>query len=87
MPNDYPEHDRMRLISDESQSIGRFLDWLQDEKGCVICQSDEIFPGEFEYAPIRTPPERLLAQYFDINLDVIENEKQQMLEELRRGHE
>lgn len=26
----YPEHDKLRAISDKSQAIGEFLEWLQD---------------------------------------------------------
>jgi hypothetical protein len=34
----YPEHDKLRKISDESQSIGAFLEWLTGDRGLVIAK-------------------------------------------------
>lgn len=33
-----PTLDKMMAVKDESQSIGRFLDWLRDEKGIALAQ-------------------------------------------------
>lgn len=33
-----PTLDKMMTVKDESQSIGRFLDWLRDEKGIALAQ-------------------------------------------------
>lgn len=74
-----PEHDKMRAISEESHKIGEFLGWL-DERGLFLCQFRESIE---EFIPIGTPYEKLLADYFGINLDNIEEEKVAMLVAVR----
>jgi hypothetical protein len=32
---DYPEHDKLTAISDRSQAIGEFLDWMSQEKKII----------------------------------------------------
>lgn len=39
----YPEHEKLRSISDQSQAIGEFLEWLQGEQGVRL-----IKPADFE---------------------------------------
>jgi hypothetical protein len=80
--SDYPEHEKMRLIKDQSQSIGEFLEWLQDKKEVIFAEypetnSDHLFP-------LHLPTQKLIAEFFDIDLDKIEDEKDAMLEEQRR---
>ncbi len=65
--SDYPEHDKLKAVVVESQAIGEFIDWLEDVKGIEI------------HAPIT----KLLAEFYKIDLDVIEAEKQSMLEKQR----
>lgn len=76
--SDHPEHDKMSAIVAISNSIGGFLDWLDDNE-ITLCQVD-IEDG---YYPIHMSKEKLLAKFFGIDLDKIEKEKQQMLKELR----
>lgn len=78
MPADYPEHEKLRAIRDQSQKAGEFLEWLQAEKGV------SLMVGDF---PLQTTTTRLLAEFFEIDLDKIEDEKRTMLEVLRRNHE
>jgi len=66
----YPEHDKLAAVHAESQPIGTFLDWLQCEKGVILPERIEV----------------LLAEYFEINLDLIEMEKRVMLSDCRRAH-
>ena len=88
-----PEHDKLRLISDKSQAIGDFLEWTRatlctththaancrGESGRLMCG---LSSGEYE--ELRTPIRKLLAQYFDINEERLEDEKVAMLEAIRR---
>lgn len=64
----YPEHDKLRKISDRSQACGEFLDWLEEEKGWEL--------------PSHSKP-ALLAEFFEIDQERLEDEKQAMLNELR----
>ncbi len=79
--NEFPEHVKQAKVLDQSQAIGEFLEWL-DESGVVLCHidTDKAFD---EFTPIRTPRIKLLARYFEIDLEKIEAEKRQMLDELR----
>lgn len=76
----YPEHEKLQAISDMSQAIGEFLVSLE-EKGWRLCE----IPPEYEhtYVPVYYVKEKLLAEYFDIDLDKIENEKRAMLKVMR----
>lgn len=74
----YPEHEKLNAVKDQSQAIGDFLDWLNSEKGIVLANygnSDVAW-----LAPDGTAKERLLAEYFEIDLDKLEAEKRAMLQ-------
>lgn len=72
----YPEHAKLAAVKDHSQAIGEFIEFC----GYTLCEYDE---GEPQWRPVQRSIERLLADYFDIDLDVIEAEKRAMLEALR----
>jgi hypothetical protein len=81
----YPEHEKLKAISEESQVIGNFLDHC----GYTLCdlgRSDD-FGGprvdQGRYWPIHKSISDILAEYFDIDLKVIDKEKRQMLEHMR----
>lgn len=88
--NEYPEHEKLNKVKDQSQAIGEFLEWLNVEKKYQVCQyvdaigeSDEDgdvvqFPVK-GYLPIMERAEQLLAEFFAIDLDKLEEEKVKML--------
>ncbi len=78
----YPEHEKMSTIVDKSQAIGDFLEWLNDTKKYRICERQH--KGWAEHYPIRESVEHLLAEYFKIDLNKLEQEKREMLEEIRK---
>lgn len=43
--DDYPEHEKLKGISELSQSCDEFLEWLRDEKGMSLCELVEIENG------------------------------------------
>jgi hypothetical protein len=77
----YPEHDKLAKVKDRSQAIGEFLDtggyelgeWTGGNRYC-----------DDEFTPVRKPINTILARYFGIDEDKLEEEKLQMLEELRK---
>lgn len=91
----FPEHEKLEAISDESQACHDFLEFL-NEKGFVFCQ-DLDYVDEFEdpmtgkvitytgkrLAPVAVDRRNLLAEFFEIDLDKLEEEKRTMLEGLR----
>jgi hypothetical protein len=79
----YPECEKMNAVQGDSQKIGAFLDWLQNDLGIVLAEydneDDELYRANYTI-------EKLLARYFDIDLDKVEQERRQMLEELRQAN-
>jgi len=106
--SDYPEHDKLQAISDRSQAIGEFLEWLQD-KGVFLAQDFKWEDEEPTMASLGLEPEhpryrtikikrgaivpwphnktKTLAEFFGINLVLIEDEKRAMLDEIRTMQE
>jgi hypothetical protein len=76
----YPEHVKLRAVKDDSQKLGAFLDWLQE-------QGIALYHDEPEPLAVCLTTEKLLAKYFEIDLDKIETEKRAMLEEQRQLNE
>lgn len=76
------ECEKLRKVKDKSQVIGEFIDWLQEKKGIHLCiwrtENDLAYAGE------RT--EKLLAEFFDIDLVEVEQERRLLLKEIRVGH-
>lgn len=86
MPSKYPEHEKLAEIKDISQSIGEFLEWLTDHDydiGHWIYREDLLFP-EHEFCLFHGDKQDLLAEFFEIDRDKLEDEKIAMLEEMRK---
>jgi hypothetical protein len=79
-----PELDKMRAIQPVSQAIGKFLEW-HAERGTVLCRyiSQGVDMDEVGWHPQYQSIERLLAAFFDIDLDKAEAEKLAVLAALR----
>lgn len=71
----YPEHQKLKAVSDQTQAAGDFLYWLMRERNMELRDSDG--------APIFVNVEDLLADWKDIDRMALEQEKQAMLDELR----
>lgn len=88
---EYPEHEKLRAVKDKAQAIGTFIEWLSSE-GLVLArwhQHDEICHNcdRDDLVPDRASIEQLLARYFEIDLLKLDDEKRDMIEELRKGAE
>lgn len=95
--NDYPEHEKLQAISDKSQTIYDFLEWVMAERGLSLGEwvpDDSGWNGRVlrdpetrealqRFMPATRSRRELLAAFFDIDLNKIEDEKRAMLDELR----
>ena len=81
----YPEHDKMRAIADESQTIAEFLMWLTDTKAIHLAQYDPSSIHGRTFA-VNTPTTDLLAEFYGIDLAVVEAEKRAMLDSIRQAN-
>lgn len=81
----HPEIDKMKAVQAESQSIGAFIDWLQQNE-MAICIHEDVgeYRTKMEYWPIRKNIEQILAEYFEIDLNKVEKEKVAILEDFRK---
>lgn len=78
---EFPQHERLEEVNGESQVIGQFLDWLQSEEHVTLCRIGE----HGHYYPTYERIEQTLANYFGIDLNQLEEEKLEMLKQLRGG--
>jgi hypothetical protein len=76
----YPEHEKLHKVAEQSQVIGEFLEWLSDQKYTLAKWSKD----GYELMPTHPDIQKLLAKYFKIDLNKIEEEKQTMLYTLRK---
>jgi hypothetical protein len=68
----YPEHEKLQEIRDQSQKCGEFLEWLE-EQGYVEITARKSLTS-------------LLAEFFEIDEEKLEREKRRMLDRLRSAH-
>lgn len=74
---EYPEHAKLNRINEQSQVIGEFIEM----SGYSLCVFDD---ESGHYVTVHKSVQRILAEYFDINLDALNREKDAMLASLRR---
>ena len=77
-----PECDKLHEVAEDSNKIGEFLEWLQGERQCVIAEytGNPDLCGQYELFPVKESIVQLLAQFYDIDLEKVEKEKQAILE-------
>lgn len=84
---EYPEHEKLAKIKDKSQAIGEFLEWAE-EKGWHLAEwVGSPHPFEDRMVPIQPGMIDVLAEYFDIDQDILEAEKRAMLDEIRKANQ
>lgn len=86
--SDYPEHDKISAVKDETQAVGEFLEWLMATEYtlAVPYNGDEDWCGQL-YVPAFPDITQLLARWKGIDLSKIEAEKRQMLAAIRKANE
>ena len=78
-----PELEKIASVRDESQKLGEFIDWLRNEKGLEIATwIPDVYSGD-RLVPANVNTEKLLADYFKIDLDKAEEERQAVLSHIR----
>ena len=82
-PEKYPECRKMSSVRERSQPIGEFLEWLS-EQGICLAKYSERWEDTLEVHHEST--ETLLARFFEIDLNKVEEERRAMIEELQAGN-
>ena len=78
----YPEHDKLEAVVERSQAIGEFLDVFLPSKNIHFGRPSAFEGGGLN--PIHINIQELLAEFFDIDRDKLEKEKEAILDEIRR---
>ena len=66
-------------VQEESQIIGNFLDFCD----YTLCYYSEQYD---EFVPTNLSIEKVLAEFFNIDLDILNQEKMEMLEQMREAN-
>jgi hypothetical protein len=82
MSKQYPEHEKLKAIKHQSQIIGEFIEWM-GHQGLTVCELAEGKYDSHYYPTTKRLPTQLLAEFFEIDENRLEKEKQQMLDEQR----
>lgn len=75
----YPECRKLHSVREQSQKIGEFLHWLVDQNiHLAKFDSDgDVLEAHYEST------EKLLARFFEIDLEKVEAERRAIIEELQ----
>jgi len=79
----YPEHEKLRKVSGNSQAIGEFYDWLEGHG--VHLATYSTLSGDDRLVMARTNIQDLLAEFYDIDRVALEEEKRAMLRTIREA--
>ena len=80
----YPEHNKLRAVQTQSEAIGEFLDVGLGRLGLDLYETRNEFGDQLRRAvPSHRSIESILAEWFEIDLNVLEAEKRAMLDALR----
>ena len=72
---------KMSKIKDTSQKIGEFLEWIgHREPKLFLCELDQ---DAEQYWPSYPDIEKLLAEFYEIDLNEVEKERRQILDAIR----
>jgi hypothetical protein len=79
----YPEHEKLTALGDKNQVVGDFIKWLKKEGYVFAKYGDRQGRYQEELFDHHPPMSFLLGNFFEIDPDKIEAEKEQMLQDLR----
>lgn len=81
-----PELDKQAEIinSGKAEVVQEFLDWLLEERQYTFCEpKEDSLHGYYLPATSYAGPERLMADFFGIDLKKIDEERRALLEAIR----
>lgn len=80
----YPEHAKLSAVMETSHAIGEFIDYGLPRMGLVLCEKPLSRRNQSRWpSPTNRSIQRILAEWFEIDLDKIEDEKRAMLASMR----
>lgn len=76
-----PECDKLTAAAPVSQKIGEFLEWLRETKDVSLAQ----WGSDNQLHPLYLDTNKLLAEFFGVDLNVVEKERRSLLDQLRNS--
>jgi len=79
----YPESEKWGEVKPEADTLTEFLDWLSG-KGIML--GKHVLPEGYRnqvFAPLATNVQDLIYEYFEVDYNLLETERRQMLEAFR----
>lgn len=83
MKKTYPTLEKMKEIEEESNLCGEFLDFIRSKYVLFdpnVPREQPVYIGSGDYIN----PEKLLAGFFGVDLEQVEEERKQLLEYIRQ---
>ena len=82
------QHKKIQDLNGANQHIGCFIDFLREEKDMILAERvhDDLWDTA-RLVPITQGLEKLMAEYFEIDMDVLEDEKRFLLKEQMKLNE
>ena len=81
----YPEHEKVEKLDRKNETVGEFLDWLTPQSsGYTVAEKDPM-NNDDRLVYVSKSNEKIIAEYFDIDLKKLEKEKRKMLADIRKG--
>lgn len=80
--NPFPEHEKLRARQYDASLLSGFIDFLA-EQGWELAQMDK----HGDLWPIHKRPEEIIGMFLGIDPKKLEQEKQQMLNEIRKAND
>lgn len=80
-----PECEKLASVSEKSNELGHFLDWLINENNYVLCEWTED-DAEKDYRRVYLGSNKIneiLAEFFHVDLNKVEQERRALLDWIR----
>lgn len=80
-----PECEKLSDVADESNKIGNFIDWMRMNEMDIVEYDEDGYLQEHPSYIGDYGINRLLAKYFNIDLDKVEQERRALLDWIREN--
>ena len=78
-----PEAEKLVKVSEKMQEVGEFMEWL-GQRGIFLYEWQAKLGSTPEgFKPIEQPIERLIAEFYDIDMNKVEDERRALIDWMR----
>lgn len=81
-PIPYEEHEKLKKQKEFHSHVCEFVEWLESQ-GYEFCKVDTSRQSLTIVPYLSFKPDKIIAEFFEIDAQKLEEEKRQMIEEMR----